>query len=394
MIPVNPGNLLPFYDQAYGAADRRWQRHRLPGQDVTPYGLPCPRFRLVPFQLSFAVAGMAVTSWALVNPEDDTETVVLDETLLDVQNDGATRSWVTWYADQNLDVIPDCGYWYVVLNLGEVGTFVSEVLDCRNFCGFEVTGMEIRPDNCLEDAGNLSFALDAVIQAGDATTYIIQRFAASVWTTIATDDSVAVIELASAESIQYRIVVTTECGLVVTKTYTATWTEGDACATLLLTLNSTVTDESDILTTGPVWRLSFSNSIDKGSVLYQNDYEQYLYLPTVIWDVPEVEREIDITVDGNGGETRRFTRTVERRGFETPDIPDYVIGWLTKAGDLDTILFEDAKLDNAAVNVEFSVENLTFESPERQGTALNIGRFYFNVEAEAFSGCQENFELA
>ena len=393
MIPVNPGNLLPFYAIGYSANDLRWQRHRLPGQDVTPYGLPCPRTRLMPFQLTGLGSAPTPASFALFNPEDDSEAVTLDETTLTVDSDG-TRWWVTWYADQDLDVVPDCGYWYVFLNLGESeGQYVSEVLYCQDFCGFEKIGLAIEADSCSEDAGNITFTLNADIETASGTAYTIQRKNGLSWDTESTNASAEITEAAIDETHQYRIQATTPCGIIFTVTYTATWDSADACATLDLGAATVAKNEAGVLSTSPVWRLNFAHSTDKANVLYQNDYEQYLYLPTVIWDVPEVERETDIRVNGNGEEIRRFTRTVERRGFETPDIPDYVIGWLTKAGDLNTITFEDAKLVDSLVPVGFEVENLTFVSPERQGVALNIGRFYFDVESEAFQGCQENFEL-
>jgi hypothetical protein len=213
------------------------------------------------------------------------------------------------------------------------------------------------------------------------------------WDVIATNNDVTIQETLSNETREYRIVATTPCGLIITKSYVATWDSADGCATLTLGTPTTSTNEAGIMSTGPGWRLNFSNTTDKANVLYQTGYEQYLYLPMPIWDVPEVERETEIAVNGDGEEIRRFTRTVERRGFEVADLPDYVLGWLTKAGDLDTIKMEDAKLVDALAQVEFAVENLNFESPGRQGVGLNIGRFYFDVEAEAFQGCQENFAL-
>ncbi len=393
MIPVNPGNLLPFYEIGYSANDLRWQRHRLPGQDVIPYGLPCPRTRLMPFQVTGLGAAPTPESFVLFSPEDDSEAVTLDETLLTVEADG-TRWWVTWYADEDLNVVPDCGFWYVLLNLGEAGgQYYSEVLDCRDFCGFEKIGLEIEVDSCAIDGANITFNLDAIIETGDGTTYTIQRKNGLAWDTVATDASYAATETLADESHQYRIQATTACGIIITQTYTITWTAGDGCGTLDIGTATTSTNQAGILSTGPVWRLNFSNTTDKANVLYQSGYEQYLYLPMPVWDVPEIERETEVAVNGDGEEIRRFTRTVERRGFEVADIPDFVLGWLTKSGDLDTIKLEDAKLVDALVQVELSITNLTFESPSRQGTALNVGRFYFDVEAEAFQGCQENFAL-
>lgn len=394
MIPVNPGNLLPFYTEGYNSNDRRWQRHRQIGTDVVPYGLPCPLTRLLPFQVYFTGTFSGVTLFALVNPEDDTETIIqgTDTLYVDVKAD-LSGFWITWKGDYDLDFIPDCGYWYILLNVDGQANLFSEVLDCRDMCGFEAVGLAIQTDSCAVEDPVIQFGLEAVIETGSGSTYVIQRKVGLAYETIATNSSVTVVDTLANEEEEYRIQVTTACGLIITKTYTAAWSAADGCGTLALTLVTTSVNEAGILTSGPVWRLNFSNTTDKANVLYQDGYEQYLYLPMPVWDVPEIVRETDVRVNGNGEEIRRFTRTVERRGFEVADLPDYVLGWLTKSGDLDTIKMEDAKLVDALAQVEFAVENLTFESPGRQGVGLNIGRFYFDVEAEAFQGCQDNFVL-
>jgi len=394
MIPVNPGNLVPAYLEGYNSNDRRWQRHRQIGTDVVPYGLPCPRTRLLPLQMYYSGTFTSISAFALINPENDSETILLDTSLLDVDiKADLSGFWVTWKADQDLDIIPDCGYWYPFWNVEGQAPIVFEVLDCRDMCGFEVVGLAIQTDSCAVEDPVIQFGLEAVIETGSGSTYVIQRKVGLAFETIATNSSVTVVDTLANEDEDYRIQVTTACGLIITKTYTAAWSAADGCGTLALTLVTTSINEAGILTSGPVWRLNFSNTTDKANVLYQDGYEQYLYLPMPVWDVPEIVRETDVRVNGNGEEIRRFTRTVERRGFEVADLPDYVLGWLTKAGDLDTIKMEDAKLVDALAQVEFAVENLTFESPGRQGVGLNIGRFYFDVEAEAFQGCQDNFVL-
>ena len=394
MIPANPGNLLPFYPIGYSFNDLRYQRHRLPGQDLYRYGIPAPRTRLLPFQIFRDVAFDSVLSFVLFNAEDDTTSVILDTALLEVSQAADLASfWVTWKADTDLDVIPDCGNWYVFLNLGDAGVYYSEVMSLEDFCGFEKVGLSIGVDSCAIDGSAINFQLVADVEAGSGTTWSIQRKVGLTWSEIATGSTVSVSETLSNEARDFRIVATTACGLIITQTYNCTWDSADGCGTLTLGSPATSTNEAGILSTPPLWRLNISHSTDKANVLYQTGYEQYLYLPTVIWDVPEVNREIETQVNGNGEEIRRFTRTVERRGFEIPDVPDYVLGFLQKAGDHDTIEFEDAKLVSSLQPVSFQVENLTFETSGRQGPSLNIGRFYFDVEAEAFQGCQENFVL-
>lgn len=393
MKPYNPGNILPFYTEGYSSNDRRWHRHKQFGTDLVPYGLPCPRTRLLPFQVYYDGAFVSIPAFGVYNPYDDTEYIDLPTTLLGVYPKADLSGfWVVYPADTDLPTVPDCGYWYFFLNVENFPTLVSEVMEARDMCGFEKIGLEIAADSCSTGDGNITFTLNPIVEAGDGTTYIIERNNGP-WATIATNTNVAVTESLATESRLFRIQATTACGLIVTKEYTVTWDSGDGCATISIAAGSVSTNEAGILSTGPVWRLNLSNTTDKAQVLYHTGYKQYFYLPLPIWDVPEIERETEVGVNGLGEEIRRYTRTVERRGFEVADIPDYVLGFLTKAGDLDTITLEDAKLVDSLQPVSMGITNLDFKTPNRQGTALNVGRFYFEVDAETFQGCQEDYLL-
>lgn len=136
------------------------------------------------------------------------------------------------------------------------------------------------------------------------------------------------------------------------------------------------------------YRFSFSNSTDKGNVLYQNGYIQRFYPTAVVWDRPVVDRDVALEVDGNNNEITRFSRTVARYRLEVPDLPDYVLPFFAKCGDLSSVSYGTG-ISGQVVNMS----NVTFES-RVQGVALNTGIFTFDAEIEAFNGCQENFELA
>ena len=69
-------------------------------------------------------------------------------------------------------------------------------------------------------------------------------------------------------------------------------------------------------------------------------------------------------------------------------MPDYVLGFLSKVGDLSSVILEEAETGRT-----ITMENVTFES-RRQGALLNIGIITFDAEIESYSGCQEDFELA
>jgi hypothetical protein len=138
----------------------------------------------------------------------------------------------------------------------------------------------------------------------------------------------------------------------------------------------------------PIWRMRFSQDTDKGNVLYQNGYQQYFYPTKFAWDRPAVERDLEISVDGNGNETTRFSRTTYTFRLEVSDIPDYAIHFFSRCGDLSDIIFEDT-----VEGYSITMSNVTFEF-RVQGIGLNIGVFKFTADIEAFNGCQENFILA
>jgi hypothetical protein len=113
-----------------------------------------------------------------------------------------------------------------------------------------------------------------------------------------------------------------------------------------------------------------------------------MYIPEPVWDVPVIERAVEVSVNGSGNETTRFSRTVERKRFEFADMPDWALGFLAKCGDLDTIAFSDIVVPDS-----FTMTNVQFEN-RRQGAALNIGALSFDAEIETFAGCLEDYTLA
>lgn len=135
------------------------------------------------------------------------------------------------------------------------------------------------------------------------------------------------------------------------------------------------------------WKFRFGHDTDKGTVLYQNSFFHWFYPKKWAWDRPVVDREVEIFVDGNNNETRRFTRTVARFRIEVSDVPDWAIPFFAKCGDLDYVTFDGG--ENSA---EVEMSNVTFES-RAQGVGLNIGVFTFDAEVESFNGCQPNYEI-
>ena len=185
-----------------------------------------------------------------------------------------------------------------------------------------------------------------------------------------------------------RRIVTTAAGFTVTYTWSVTWSNPlDPCADIALG-SPVILIVAPASTNAETWRIRFTNGSDKGNVLYQNGYQQSLFLlMQPVYDVPEVNRDVVLKVNGYGQEFRRFSRTVERLKFEASDLPDYALAFLAKAGDMDTVVLEEINSGNG-----YTLVNLEAEF-RRQGAALNIGVFSFERGVEVFSGCQTNFAL-
>ena len=382
MNTYNPGNVLPFYD------NRAWQRHRQIGQDTIPFGITGTRARLLPFQLY--VTGDATTdiiTFNLINAVSDSGAVTLDETLL-TRTEKADNSgyWITWNAA--VDTVPDCGFWYVQLTVDGM-YYYSEVMYLTDFCGLNDVGLELLSCNVvtLEMMDYISVSIQRTYNPTAPTSIQHQKYISGVWTNIGTSAGfINFTTLTSAETDQYRIIAVMECGVTITATYTLTWDSADVCATLTFVQTGYAKsfDSGDLERN--VWRLAMTNTTDKANVLYQEGYTQHLYI-SPIWDTPEVRREVQTDVNGNGDTVRTFSRTIEQQKFEFPDMPDYVLGFLSKVGDLSSVILEEAETGRTV-----TMENVTFES-KRQGALLNIGIITFDAEIESYSGCQEDFEL-
>lgn len=387
MIHFNPGNILPFH------AKRRFQRHRQIGQDSIPFGLTATRHKLLPFQVYVPGAAPGSVPWTLRSAVDDLTYHILDTSLLSIDELGdASGYWVTWEAADPIfgtavdmspsQDIPACGFWYIELTI-DGDTYYSEVLYLTDICGEDDARLEVVPDSCSVDGFDLIFSLQASVFSPAGYVYSLQKYVAG-WSEISAAELYEITLVEGNEEAQLRIQVETVCGATLTVTYDATWTSGDACNTLALTFVSSAVVNGLTVGGNPTWKLRMTNASDKGNVLYQFGYEQWLYLLPV-WDTPEVERNIETEVNGNGAITRTFTRTTEKKKFEAADLPDYALGFLSKYGDLSSVILEEVETGDT-----ITMTNATFSS-RRQGALLNIGVFTFDAETEAYSGCQEDF---
>lgn len=384
MINFNPGNVLSF------RTNKRFQRHRLLGQDYLPFGLTCPQSRLLPFQLFLPIEETPEINFTLVNAADESETIMQDTALLEIKEKsgggGDYGFWVTWKAGVNLTTIPACGFWYVKIGYDDKEVY-SEVLHCKPDGTFDAIGLILTPNGCSYSEGD---TLDFGVTADDdlsapPVSQTVEAYLNDDWQTIGpTGGTVSIAEF-PPNIVQIRRIVTTASGQQITVVYEATWNDVfDPCADLQLILISTTTSGG---TFPERWRLRMKNETDKGDVLYQTGYEQQLYIKPV-FDRSDVEEQIDRKISAKGNETSRYTRTVERIKFEAPDIPDYVVFFLAMLKDLSSVILEDA-----STGIGFPLTYTKFTA-RPAGPSLNIGEFSAERNYEVFSGCQPNYALA
>jgi len=149
MIPINPGNILPFYNV------RGFLRHKLPGTDITPFGIRAANKRLLPFQV-FVPSGAGVVTWELINPVNPvggTGTAMTAGNLVVSQQVGG-GFWVSWRATGNLTTQPACGFWEIWLTIDGV-LYYSETIQVFEVTGVSVEDWRFKFDNENADKGKV-----------------------------------------------------------------------------------------------------------------------------------------------------------------------------------------------------------------------------------------------
>ena len=387
MINFNPGNVLSF------RTNKRFQRHRLLGQDYLPFGLTCPQSRLLPFQLFLPVEETPEINFTLVNAADESETITQDVALLEIKEknggSGEYGFWVTWKAGVNLTTIPACGFWYVKIGYDDQEVY-SEVLHCKPDASFDRVGIVLVADSCVFAPGDpleITVAADDDLSAAPVSQ-TIEAYLNDDWQTIGPSGGVITLAEFPPNEIKVRRIVQTVSGQQLTIQYIISWSDAESpCDDIHIDLDPDFPATTSGGALPERWRLRMKNETDKGNVLYQTGYEQQLYIKPV-FDRSDVERNIDKKVSSKGNEISRYTRTVERLKFEAPDIPDYVAFFLSTLGDLSSVILEDA-----STGIGFELLNTEFTA-RPAGPSLNIGEFSAERNYEVFSGCQPNYALA
>jgi hypothetical protein len=380
MKPLNPGNLYSFY------LSNKWQFHRQPGCNRIPFGLTCPATRLIPFQFYSPTGSSPTVSWDLVDPADDTTVHALDSGQLEVVDKDGGGYWVTWYANEDVSSPPECGYWQTRLTVN--GTeYWGNVLLAKGVCGSESGSLSLGACAISDDLNHMEVLVSASISAVDGYTYLIQRWNGSSWATVSTNAPYTTFEANADEAAQYKLVINSACGSVIEYEYDMEWTAATPCATVSLTQTGSMVTPGTA-PTETQWRIRFSNGIDLGTVLYQNEYQQHFYPEVIAWDVPETEREEEVRENLDGVEILRSSRVRTRQVLEVPNLPDYCLAFLAEAADLETVVLEDVDSGDSITITGFQF------TTRRQDVGFSICIFKFVSETVIKKNCQANFELA
>jgi hypothetical protein len=388
---LNPGNIVVF------TRNQNLQRHRLIGTDRLPYGLPVPNTRLTPFQfyVDELYADWGLTSWALIDVTDESQVYTQDNAQIEIRcktttvSDPTPRFWITFHSEQ-LSSIPPCGFYEIRFQFDNGATFTSEVLHLKEYADYELAGLVIEDCEIIETLIRFTLiASDALIGTVVSQTIEVE-IEPGIWSTLGTDSgdldiSTSFFDLAPRPA-NIRRIVTTSLGNTLTAVYTLDYDDLDPCGTSEFLLVSQ--DLVPSAYTRDLWRLTFTNANDKGEVLYQTGYTQELFLePGPVFNSPVIDRTVERTVNGNGDEVKRFTRTLENWRWESLDIPDYLIHTLNTLADVDEIY-----LENVGKDYRYQVYQFTFTA-RRQSPSMSIGEFQVTTRSEVFSGCAQDYAI-
>lgn len=380
MINQNPGCILACY------LTPTMQRHRLVGQNLTAFGLRAPNARLMPFQCKGETGTATVTSFKLVNAVAQSNGVpieiTLNTTLLEVTQRTGGGWWVTWKAQEDLNIIPDAGLWYPVVVVNSV-SYYFEVLHLREVNSSDVAGIQLI--SCALEDGAIQIELSEDDTLSTTTTSeSIEYYNGTDWIFAGSTDAGFLWNAAAGGPILIRRTVVLNGGRTLTASGEITYTDSLApCEDLAVNIYSTGT-----IAPGEKWRLRFAPSMDHGTVLYQTGFEQWIYFndPPVFLP-PEITVEDDPVTDGFGQEVVNVATVKNDGRFEFGNIPDYATPALVMLGYLE----DTAYLEEFQSGLSLPIERVRIAA-RRQDVQTNAITVTF-TESETVVRCEDNFTI-
>ena len=303
---INPGNILPFYNNI----NEQWQYRYGHG-----WGIPASVDTLIPFQL-FEDRGTPTTeNFFLVNVASG-QMVPIPLSQFE-QHCTSGKKYYTWTGLRFINGL-ECGLWYVLYK-NNFGTYYSEVLDLQNIGMYESAGLIVA--SCT--GGTFELVANDSIAGSVVDERIDVQNANGSWTTLTTTSShnypllvgVGVTET----TVHFRRIVQSSSGSCLTGEFSLYVSDvTDPCNTYTFI----ETGKNNYYARPRRVEIQFWNDNDTNDILYSQNYKQKAYVDAY-FDFPENVVERETVINGNGHELILSSNVKERSVFDFPYLPDF-----------------------------------------------------------------------
>jgi hypothetical protein len=358
------------------------------GTDLTPFGLLGLNTRLIPFQITGETGTATVNAFEVINATDETIVLTQSTSLLEV-SDVAPEGWfVTWKATVDLDEVPDCGFWYIRVQVGST-SYYSDVLHLPDVNANDVVGFE------LGDCNLTNGILELFLESADTLTgtVVSESFSyfdpaqAQWYSQGGADCTIQFLSSANGTGVTIPVKreVTLSSGKTISRYGEITYTDDSSpCSDAVITLF-----DQEVIDPTERWLIKLVTYNDTAHVLNQTGYQQYLYLP-----IPPIMDRPDVSVDegspitnGYGQEISQLALIQERGKFEVSHVPDYCLGPLTEICYTADVMTVTDILSGIAI----ALTDIRFEA-RAASPQWNVGIFTFK-RSEITIHCREDFEI-
>ena len=381
MIKVNAGCILPFYTRTI------WQRHRLVGQDIEPYGLKCPNARLMPFQVRGTTGTATSVTWKLVNAVSEssgiTDEISLSNSVLEISDIDGGGWYVSYFSNNDISVVPDCGFYYIVLTVSGV-PYYSELLHLDGVSSEDAVSMSIDSCTFVDGIMTIIVSQDDTLSAAIANE-AIYYYTNGSWEFAGTFDATIQWVPLDGTTIQLYRRVKLITGREITVYGQLTFTDdANPCDDLAIEIfNQTSIGGTEL------WRVLFYSTLDKGEVLYQTGFRQWFYLKEKpVFGIPTFEIDEDTKKDGFGKEITVVSNITERLPFEFFPIADFAAQGIVEC----CYSSDEVYLEEVVSSFSYLLKNPRYAArPETVG--LSVGQITSELNTVTIS-CQDNKVLA
>ena len=328
---VNPGTLLHFYrgDNAYFS---QWRNRNKGGG----WAIPASTKSILPFMIWQDSGAVAVNAFEIVNIDTGGRDQIDTAEIVRKSLDDDSR---TWYVCSGVDLVTpiDCGFYVIRVKLGD-DWFYSDVLEVKNYAGpeyltFEVTGCD---DTLIAFMTINVTATVATALSSISVKYRLDN--ATEWTAASLSGSgnsydFSVLtgwDLGRYYLIQARAI--TDDGNMILLDMALHFDPSDPCGTYSLI----VLEDRSVFSGKDRYILTLSNTSDYNDILYSLAWAQTAFVQC-FFDFPEIERQQDIFINGEGEQVIESATTRERVRVVLPRIPDQWRLPLAALNDLDGV---------------------------------------------------------